>query len=403
MPRMFDMLRGKVAEDVKEDVKEDIKEDIKEEIKEEIKEDIEEDIKEEKKEIKKPSYVDFPDINKKKENIEIPPRDHLSFPKNILQLEVKKEESPEDHSIVSKKLISAVKQHGVDNQEKARETYAGAIEAIKTLLAKIRGRENLSDYMDKIYELLDNVFNQLIMGDKLLNNIYEEKGGEYYLPYHIVNDLILTSVLGLNMGFNKSRLSHLGMASIFCDLSIDSIEELVRQPKMLTSQERETVKAHISGSLEIVSSISVLNEIVKETIAMHHERAGGNGYPRGISSEDINPYAKILGLVDTYEAMTHTRPYREKMSAHKAVRTLIGSLKNDFDTDVIKVFINKMSVYPIGSIVKLDTEEMARVISVRPGSPLRPVVMIFRGPCGESITERNITDLSKQDFPAIKD
>ncbi|MCX5680004.1 MAG: hypothetical protein NTZ95_05035 [Candidatus Omnitrophica bacterium] len=372
MPRMFDILRGKSGDDSPEDKKES------------------------------GSCAKFPDVNKKEE-IAAPKSHPLSFPKNMLLLDVKKEKSSEDHSIVSKKLISAVKQHGVDDQDKAREIYESAVEIIKVLLSKMRAGDKVSEYMDKLHELLDDVFNQLVMGDNLLRSVYEEKKEEYHLPYHIVNILILSSVLGLNMGFNKSRLSHLGLASIFCDLGMDSLEELVKQPKMLIKEERETVKTHISRSLEIVNSIGVLNEIVKETIATHHERASGNGYPRGIGSEDINPYAKVLGLVDTYEAMTHTRVYREKMSANKAVRALIGPLKNDFDTDVVKVFINKMSVYPIGSIVRLDTGEMARVTSVRPGSPLRPVVMIFRGPSGEKISENNIIDLSRQDFPNIKE
>lgn len=374
MPRMFDILRDKIVKKIKED----------------------------EKKTKETPHVDFPGINKKEE-IESPPGDPLSFPKNMLQPDVEKEKSLEDYSLASKKLIVAVKQLGVDNEEKALEIYEGAVDVIKALLFKVRAKENLSGYMDKLYELLDNVFKQLVLGDNLLHSVYDDREGEYYLPYHIVNILILSYALGLNTGFNKSRLSHLGLASIFCDLGIDSMEEMVKQSKTFTSQEREVANVHICESLEIVNSIGVLNEIVKETIAMHHERASGNGYPRGIGLADINSYARILGLVDVYEAMTHARPYKEKISAHNAVRALIGPLKNDFDTDVLKVFINKMSVYPIGSVVKLDTKEMARVISVKSGSPLRPVVMVFRGPNGENISEMNIIDLSKQDFPAIRE
>jgi len=379
---MFDILRGKVAESKKETRPVDKKDD--------------------KRNISKLSYIGFPNINTKKETESLA-SDPLNFPKNILSPEVRKDNPPQGQSIVSDKLISALKQHGVDNQEKARQTYEDAVEIIKVFLLKVRAKEGLSGYMDKLYELLDNVFKQLVIGDNLLKSVYEEKGEEDYLPHHIVNVLILAYVLGLNSGFNKSRLSHLGLASIFCDLGLDSIAELVRQPKTLTNQERETVKAHVAESLEVVNSIGALNEIVKETIAMHHERAGGNGYPHGLGLDDINPYAKIIGLVDVYEAITHSRSYRERMSAHQAVRALIGPLRNDFDTDVIKVFINKMSVYPIGSTVKLDTGETARVTGVRPGSPLKPVVMIFRGPNGESVSEMNIIDLSKRDSPSIKE
>ena len=78
-------------------------------------------------------------------------------------------------------------------------------------------------------------------------------------------------------------------------------------------------------------------------------------------------------------------------------------MKRDFDSDVMKIFINKMSVYPIGSIVTLDTDEVARVVSVQPGSPLRPVVMILRDANGVNVKEKILIDLSKQDFPDIKD
>jgi HD-GYP domain-containing protein (c-di-GMP phosphodiesterase class II) len=142
---------------------------------------------------------------------------------------------------------------------------------------------------------------------------------------------------------------------------------------------------------------------VKEAVQMHHERVNGKGYPRGIQQDSINPYAKIIGLVDTYEAMTNGRPYVEGMNAHKAVKFILSSLKGDFDEEVMKVFIDKMSVYPIGSIVRLDTRELARVVSVQPGSPLRPVVMVIRDANGEPVKERTIIDLSKQEFPSIQD
>ncbi len=328
----------------------------------------------------------------------------LSFPKEILKAPPPRQEDKEDQSLVSKKLIFAVKQHGVDNQERADEIYENAVADVKGLLAQITGGEGPDQArMEKLYELLDTVFNQLVMGDNILFNLCEKRKEEASLPYHIVNVLILSSVIGLNMGFNKSRLSHLGLASIFYDVGIDSFGELVKEPRLFTADERERVKGHIGKGLEIVRKIGSINDVVIETIRVHHERMSGNGYPAGLRGDDINPYAKILGLADTYEALTHTRPHRIGMNTHKAVRFLIGSMKSDFDSDVMKIFINKMSVYPIGSIVTLDTDEVARVISVQPCSPLRPVIMMLRDANGVNVKEKIVIDLSKQDFPAIKD
>lgn len=341
--------------------------------------------------------------SKKKDKEKVTKNAPLNFPKVILDIDTKPHKEPESCSLISKRLISAVKKHGIDNQEKAREIYENAVETIENLLDKIRLKEDLGPYMDKIYALLDDVFNQLVLGDNILENIYGRKKDKYYLIYHIVNVTVLSTVVGLNMGFNKSRLSHLGLTAIFYDVGLDALKEITGQPRKLTEEEFNLVKTHIFGSLEIIEKIGTIDEVVKETIEMHHERVNGKGYPCGIKSDNINPYAKIIGLVDTYEAITNSRPYHEEMNAHKAMRFLIGSLKNYFDPEVMKTFINKMSVYPIGSIVRLDTQELARVISVQPGSPLRPVVIVIRDASGEPVKEGTMIDLSKQNFPSIQD
>jgi HD-GYP domain-containing protein (c-di-GMP phosphodiesterase class II) len=317
----------------------------------------------------------------------------VNFPREILKTDTRPNKEPEDHSLVSKKLIAEVKKHGVDNQEKAKEIYDSAVQAVKALLEKARIEEDITPYMEKISNLLDDIFNQLVLGDSILDNIYEQKNTEDNLAYHIVNTLLLSSVIGLNMGFNKSRLQHLGLAAIFCDIGVENLREI---------EEGQTVKNHIAKSLKLADRIEAIDEAVKEAIRMHHERVNGKGYPEGITAEQISPYAKIIGLVDTYEVMINKPSAGEGMNAHQALIFIIGSLKDYFDPDLMKVFINKMSIYPIGSTVRLDTQELARVISVQPGSPLRPVVMIISDPLGEPVKERVIIDLSQQDFPAIQ-
>lgn len=325
----------------------------------------------------------------------------INFPKEIIKRSEKPKEKTEDHSLVSKKLISAVKRDGIDNQETTREIYKNAVDTVKTLISKIRNNEDLTQFMDEIYKLLDRIFNQLILGDNILDNIYEEKEADYFLPYHIVNMTILSLFLGINVGFNKSKIKNLGMASVFCDTGMDVMREMLSQPRKLTDEEFQIMNTHVGKSLFVIEKISSISDIVKETIQMHHERANGSGYPKALKSEEINIYAKIIGLVDTYEAMTHNRSYRERMNAHKTMKVLINNLKDNFDEDAIKLLIDKMSIYPIGSIVRLDTEEIARVISVRPGSPLRPVVMILKDAFGQPVRDRIIIDLSKVDSPSI--
>ncbi|MFC1804895.1 HD-GYP domain-containing protein [Candidatus Omnitrophota bacterium] len=373
MPRIFDILRGKEDEGG-EKKKEEQKPAVKEELKE-------------------AAAQQLPD---KKPDTSFA----LRFPRKVLEKNERDKEE-KDHSLDSKRLISTVKTHGVDNTGKAKELYNSTLETVNTLLEKVRLEEDLNPFMGEIRTILDGAFNQLVMGDSVLDNIYEEREDVYYLPYHIVNTLLISMAIGMKMGFNKSRMDTLGMAAIFFDVGLDELKNIITQPRKLTEEERCWVEAHISKTIKILKKIKSVNEDVIDAVRMHHERVNGKGYPRGIQGDSISNYAKIIGLVDTYEAITNSRPYVEGMNAHKAVKFILGSLKDYFDPDVLKVFIDKMSVYPLGSIVKLDTNEIARVIGVHPGSPLRPVIMIIRDASGEPVTERSTIDLFKQDFPSI--
>ena len=320
---------------------------------------------------------------------------HLNFPKKILTPpETAIKPQGENPSLVSKKLISIVKKHGVDDREKAKALYQDAVEIIKTLLNKLRDSEDLNLYIDTIDNLLSNVFNQFILGDAILRNIHEAKNDEYYLPNHIVNVLLLSSFLGIKMGFNKSRMRILGLSCVFYDIGMDFFRETINCPGSLDNEEYDLVKGHVDYSLKFVKRINKVNDFAKEAIATHHERIDGSGYPRGFRSSKISPYAKIIGLVDTYEAMIHNRPHRPGKNAHQTIKFLLGPIKNGFDYDLMKLFIDKMSIYPIGTIVRLNTGEIARVIEAKSGSPLRPVVMTIRNADDIPLEERKIIDLS---------
>ncbi|GAG36725.1 unnamed protein product, partial [marine sediment metagenome] len=125
----------------------------------------------------------------KKAPEKIPPKEKpLVFPKEILRESAEERKGKqEDHFLTTKKLISIVRKHGVDNQDTAKEIYESSLVTIKELLRKVRHDEDLNAYTGSIYSMLDSIFNQLLLGDNLLKHLYDEEEQEYYLPHHIVN------------------------------------------------------------------------------------------------------------------------------------------------------------------------------------------------------------------------
>ncbi|MBN1872455.1 MAG: HD domain-containing protein [Candidatus Omnitrophica bacterium] len=303
--------------------------------------------------------------------------------------------------LLSDKLMSSIRNRGIDDEERTAGIYGDTVAAVENLIDSVRKSRDIRFHLEELNDTLDKIFTQLVMGDGLLTYLYTDVSDKYYLPYHISNVLILSTTLGLKMGLNKSRLSYLGYASIFYDIGIDSYKEIICLNRALNAFERVLVKEHIDKSMEVVEGVQEIDGVVKDAILMHHERENGNGYPKSMKSEQINTYAKILALVDTYESMTNARNYRKAMKSHEVVKLLLNSFRGDFDTDVMKAFIDKMSIYPIGSMVKLDTGEVARVIGVQQGSPLRPVVMVLHDKLGKQKKAPKVIDLSKQDQPEI--
>ena len=112
-------------------------------------------------------------------------------------------------------------------------------------------------------------------------------------------------------------------------------------------------------------------------VASHHERHDGSGYPRGLSGSDIPIYGRIIGLVDSYDAMTCVRPWAGSMSAHKAVAELYEQRGRQFQTELVEQFIQTCGIYPTGSLVELSSGEVGVVTAVHTLKRLRPRLMLL--------------------------
>jgi HD-GYP domain-containing protein (c-di-GMP phosphodiesterase class II) len=120
---------------------------------------------------------------------------------------------------------------------------------------------------------------------------------------------------------------------------------------------------------------------IKENSAIislqHHEQFDGKGYPRGLRGNDIDEFARIASIADSYEAQISNRSYRKKVYFYHAMRNLLSSGVNKFDPVILRVFLSRMSVYPIGSIVELNDGMAGIIIGSVPEKPLRPIIKLI--------------------------
>ena len=253
--------------------------------------------------------------------------------------------------------------------------------------------------VDRIAVLIDKVviqvqLNNTAMIELALTRDCLEKY-PIYLYCHVVNVCILALLLGVDLGYTKSKLMDLGIAALLHDVGMIECIPLISQPRKLDAKEFNLVKRHTDSYSKVLDKIKGLNEIPAIVAGQHHERLDGSGYPRGLKGDDIHEYAKIVGLADTYEAMMHSRDYRREFPALETMREIIAH-KGAYEYKYVKKLMNKVGIFSIGQLVVLNTKEVALVVKLNPHNILRPIVEIVYDTTGEKINERKKIDLASE-------
>jgi HD-GYP domain-containing protein (c-di-GMP phosphodiesterase class II) len=156
---------------------------------------------------------------------------------------------------------------------------------------------------------------------------------------------------------------------------MQEIFELVLQKRKLSYSEYELVRSYIKIGIYILQQIPEMPSYVVDVSLQHHERMSSSGY-LGLQEKEIHDYAKIIGVVDSFESLTHTRPHHEARDTKSALRELLETASSEFARKAIKILIKQIGIYPTGTFVMLNTQEVAEVIKNNENHPLRPVVKV---------------------------
>ncbi|MDX8414398.1 MAG: hypothetical protein R8J85_09960 [Mariprofundales bacterium] len=182
-----------------------------------------------------------------------------------------------------------------------------------------------------------------------------------------------------------SALQHIGMAQISPDI--------LNKTGRLSPDELAEIRSAPSKGMAYLSSCNIEDEYILRGADESNERVDGSG-ARGLQGKDICYSARLIGLLSMFEAMIQVRSYRKRMLPREAVRVIVQKFKPAFEITMLKALLDAISLYPVGSFVKLNSKEIGKVITCHPRLPLRPIVCITMDEYGDEIPSRNI-DLKK--------
>lgn len=221
------------------------------------------------------------------------------------------------------------------------------------------------------------------------------------LAIHLFNHSVYALKLGRGLKWGEDRLIRLGVASLIHDVGMCRVPQQIRHKEgRLSAEEMAEIRKHCRHGMEILLEFyGDPFRWLAEAVYHEHEREDGQGYPQGLAENQISEYAKVIGLADVYEALTHNRPHRRRMLPHKAVQEIVQTRKAQFHQKLLKIMLEELSLFSLNSLVRLNSNAIGRVAETIPGQPLRPVIRLLFDADGNEITEER--HISLREFPLL--
>jgi len=292
-----------------------------------------------------------------------------------------------------------------DQEGKAVKTaeiaYASSLESLKEVIGKVT--DNRPAGIRKTVRIVQKTVDLAIDKRSVLLKLSTLRDHDDYTYTHSVNVSILALCLGQHIGLTKNALETLGICGLFHDLGkVDIPLKILNKQGKLTEHEFKVIQKHSLNSVRHIAKLRAPRELKSKIMLApfeHHLKYDLSGYPRSWRSEPVSLFGRILTIADVFDAITSTRVYRsEAISPDQALRMISEGAGKDFDPILLKAFINMLGVYPVGTLVELNTGEIG-LVSENPeqSDGTHPLVTILIPVDGQGYTRGETVDLSERE------
>ena len=288
-----------------------------------------------------------------------------------------------------------------DQKKYSKEVYFRSIGLVKEVVESIHQQKALN--IRKAKRLMQNAVNAIMQDDSTLLGLANIKNYDEYTFNHSVNVAIYAIALGQRIGIPKKQLSHLGMAGLFHDMGKTKIpKEILNKTGKLSPEEWSVMRSHPVVGTELIMRMKEWGELSTRMIEgafEHHLRYDLTGYPRLARKKKITLFGRIITIADFYDALVRPRVYnRFPYVSEKILGIMLERSGKDFDPAIVKVFINMIGVFPLGTLALLNTNEMGIVTQIQEDTELidRPKVCLIYYSDGE-YQKGKVVDLKEVD------
>ena len=215
-----------------------------------------------------------------------------------------------------------------------------------------------------------------------------------YAALHSLRTCILVLAFGRHLVYTKEEIFFLGLGAMLHDIGMVKVpKEIMDKPRGLSIEEFETIKKHTMWGSSMASEAGCTDRIVLDMIEQHHERNDGSGYRQRLKDKMITSAGAIGSIIDVYDAVTSDRDYAGGLSAEDALKRLYEWRHKDFRAEYVEEFIKCMGIFPIGSLVELNTRSIGVVVTINRSRRLKPKVALVLTPSLTPYLKQLVIDL----------
>jgi HD-GYP domain-containing protein (c-di-GMP phosphodiesterase class II) len=289
-----------------------------------------------------------------------------------------------------------------ESKERAKRTYQQSVTTTKEVLNSVRMGQ--SPNVKKIKRVVQGIVDQILSDETSLVGLTTIRDYDDYTFTHCVNVAIFSIALGRRLGLTRLQLYDLGFTALFHDIGKSRVPiDIITKPDALNEDEWRLVMAHPWLGVLALFQLREHSEFPYRSMMVayqHHMKRDLTGYPRSLRIAEMTFYSKIVAVADAFDAATTRRVYTTTpLTPADVLQEMRDNPRRGMDPVVVKAFVALLGIYPVGSLVVLDTFELAIVHAVNPIAEMlsRPIVRVITDALGNLEHPGRLVDLAEQD------
>jgi len=259
---------------------------------------------------------------------------------------------------------------------KAKKIHAEANQIIHNIMRDVRLGEQVR--LEQVEPVVEKLTDSILRNGNALLSLCLVKNKDDYTFQHSVSVCALHVSFCRAVGMDAETIRLAGIGGLLHDIGKVKVPgEILNKPGRLEEDEFAVMKSHVTESKKILDRTAGISETSIQVAFEHHERHDGSGYPRGLKGEAISKMGKMAAICDVYDAITSDRVYHKGMAPHEALRKIFEWSKFHFDPALVQLFMRTIGIYPVGTLVMLESGRIGVVLEQSSGNLLQPTVRVF--------------------------